>query len=621
MKTAASTTGGGDNNNRGKTAFLGGGTADRISMAAAGSSSLRGASNEPAPTVHVVKVQVQVQQQSSQLDSNQSRRSYGTTSASSSSNNHGKAGGGQQHKVSSMTLFASKIEAARGITDCCAAENPTPQIARNAALDYQLNGARARGEFSGPRWVPDPEASECTGCGKQFDLMNRKHHCRYCGKIFCEECSNYRCLLPKDFRLRDPQRVCKKCNDALLPHQRFLLSDIANYMRSNRIDTPNVDWCGSCNYRRLCNMPYSKTLGSEIRKAAYSVSNIMNLVCIKDGALPAGLIANARGLLFITAAKGGSGLGAQFGTGLLIAKLSDGRWSGPVAVGLAGLCWGALFGAQITDHVIVLNSMAAVFALAGSGHVSVGATIDIAVGPIRRSGCVRIGAGNGEYAIAVSISHSRGLFAGISLEGSLIFSRPKVNYNFYGQRYDPMDILTGVVNPPKAAAALYDVLRDVVTIAPGTSHSYLSPYTATVPSNGDYSPQTLAQVNNMTTTRNNGHYSNNSNNNNININISNRIQYTGIYGYDDEDVDILRSNEISETYRTKYKYQPFPSQVVVNNSGWKSYQNDGDESVAKAKRKSEKSDNQALFVISSDEEEEDSNNPLFVKNSHNDRVV
>jgi hypothetical protein len=112
MKTAASTTGGGDNNNRGKTAFLGGGIADRINMAAAGSSSTRGASNEPAPTVHVVKVQVQVQQQSSQLDSNQGRRSYGTTSSSSSSNNHGKAGGGQQHKVSSMTLFASKIEAA-----------------------------------------------------------------------------------------------------------------------------------------------------------------------------------------------------------------------------------------------------------------------------------------------------------------------------------------------------------------------------------------------------------------------------------------------------------------------------------------------------------------------------
>jgi FYVE zinc finger len=42
------------------------------------------------------------------------------------------------------------------------------------------------------RWIPDSERTKCARCGKVFTAINRKHHCRQCGDIFCGECSKYK---------------------------------------------------------------------------------------------------------------------------------------------------------------------------------------------------------------------------------------------------------------------------------------------------------------------------------------------------------------------------------------------------------------------------------------------
>lgn len=51
------------------------------------------------------------------------------------------------------------------------------------------------------------------------------------------------------------------------------------------------------------------------------------------------------------------------------------------------------------------------------------------------------------------------MYAGISLEGSIIFSRTDVNHRFYGRRVTPTELLRGVVPPPRAARPLYDALE------------------------------------------------------------------------------------------------------------------------------------------------------------------
>ena len=40
-----------------------------------------------------------------------------------------------------------------------------------------------------PRWVPDSEAAACMCCAKQFGMLTRPHHCRYCGWVVCSGCS------------------------------------------------------------------------------------------------------------------------------------------------------------------------------------------------------------------------------------------------------------------------------------------------------------------------------------------------------------------------------------------------------------------------------------------------
>jgi hypothetical protein len=184
-------------------------------------------------------------------------------------------------------------------------ENETPKIAQLAEIDYKWNGSRAKsaGDFVLPRWVPDEAIMYCHSCNSQFDLYNRKHHCRHCGMIYCDPCSSNRVLLPHEYGYRDPVRVCMDCYEKMAPLQQHLSTNIANHHRINSVDIASTN----CNVRRYMNMPFSSTLGSEIRKAAYSTHNLFSqpLHFVRDKAIPLGFLATAKGLAFITVVKGG----------------------------------------------------------------------------------------------------------------------------------------------------------------------------------------------------------------------------------------------------------------------------------------------------------------------------
>ncbi|XWS24517.1 hypothetical protein CRYUN_Cryun28dG0109600 [Craigia yunnanensis] len=59
-------------------------------------------------------------------------------------------------------------------------------------------------------WVPDEAVSKCTGCGTDFGAFVRRHHCRNCGDIFCDKCTNGRIALTADENAQ-PVRVCDRC--------------------------------------------------------------------------------------------------------------------------------------------------------------------------------------------------------------------------------------------------------------------------------------------------------------------------------------------------------------------------------------------------------------------------
>lgn len=58
-----------------------------------------------------------------------------------------------------------------------------------------------------------------------------------------------------------------------------------------------------------------------------------------------------------------------------------------------------------------------------------------------------------------SYSRSKGLFAGISLEGTVLVERKETNKDFYGQPIPAVDLLTGKVPAPEAASAMYEVVE------------------------------------------------------------------------------------------------------------------------------------------------------------------
>ncbi|XP_072533498.1 zinc finger FYVE domain-containing protein 21 isoform X2 [Salminus brasiliensis] len=62
-----------------------------------------------------------------------------------------------------------------------------------------------------PQWVPDKECARCMQCDTKFDFITRKHHCRRCGRCFCDKCCSKKVALPR-MCFVDPVRQCGECS-------------------------------------------------------------------------------------------------------------------------------------------------------------------------------------------------------------------------------------------------------------------------------------------------------------------------------------------------------------------------------------------------------------------------
>uniref|UniRef100_A0A7S1C1S4 Ysc84 actin-binding domain-containing protein n=2 Tax=Corethron hystrix TaxID=216773 RepID=A0A7S1C1S4_9STRA len=190
----------------------------------------------------------------------------------------------------------------------------------------------------------------------------------------------------------------------------------------------------------------------------------------QDRKIPIDLLKSAHGLLFLTVARGGLFLSGRVGTGLVVARRPNRGWSPPCAVGTLGLGWGAVVGADVTEFLFVFNQDRAVEALA-AGHINFGAEVAVSAGPIGRGTGGRLGVGtDGKGVVPVyCYSHSKGLFAGISVEGSVVVVRDDVNAKFYGRPVMPSDLLVrnGVEGQRgvRAAKVLYDALDEACNVS------------------------------------------------------------------------------------------------------------------------------------------------------------
>jgi lipid-binding SYLF domain-containing protein len=174
---------------------------------------------------------------------------------------------------------------------------------------------------------------------------------------------------------------------------------------------------------------------------------------IPEKAIPSKVLRDAKGLAILTVIKAGYIVSGRGGKGVVVAR-TKGGWSGPSAIGTGGAGFGLQIGAQVTEFVFVLNTDDAVKAFSRGGNVQLGADLSVAGGPVGRSAEV----GVTPVAAVYTYSRSQGLFAGISLEGTVIAARDEANAKYYGKPVTPIEILSRKVSPPAGAKTLLRVL-------------------------------------------------------------------------------------------------------------------------------------------------------------------
>jgi lipid-binding SYLF domain-containing protein len=153
------------------------------------------------------------------------------------------------------------------------------------------------------------------------------------------------------------------------------------------------------------------------------------------------------------------GVGGSYGRGAMTCRTGDdfkGPWSAPTLMALEGGSIGFQLGGQETDYVLlVMNDRGATSVL--SSKVKLGADASAAAGPKGRT------AGAATDAVMqaeiLTYSRARGLFAGVSLEGSTLRPDNDGNALVYGSKLAPKEIVKGTVAVPSAAKGMIDTLN------------------------------------------------------------------------------------------------------------------------------------------------------------------
>ncbi|KAI8988364.1 hypothetical protein BDF20DRAFT_815210 [Mycotypha africana] len=207
------------------------------------------------------------------------------------------------------------------------------------------------------------------------------------------------------------------------------------------------------------NSPIPTSLSGECKKATKILNSFIDPGQGLDKMIPDKILEKAHGLAIYTVIKAGFLFSGRVGSGIVVARLPDGGWSAPSAIATGGIGAGGQIGAELTDFVLVLNTQEAVKTFSQVGNVTLGGNVSVAAGPVGRNAEASGSANLKHIAAVYSYSRTRGLFAGVSLEGSVVVSRGDANEKFYGQKVSAKELLTGVIPPPPEADSLYRALN------------------------------------------------------------------------------------------------------------------------------------------------------------------
>jgi len=183
----------------------------------------------------------------------------------------------------------------------------------------------------------------------------------------------------------------------------------------------------------ITSLPFSATASAatrEEKRVSDAADVVDQLSRIPEKSIPSNLLSRAYGVAVIpNVVQAAFGIGARRGKGVLVVRQDDNSWSNPAFITLTGGSVGWQVGAESTDVILVFKTRKGVDGIA-NGKLTLGANASVSAGPVGRNAAA---ATDIEFKAEVySYSRSRGLFAGIALEGAGVTMDRKANAAYYG---------------------------------------------------------------------------------------------------------------------------------------------------------------------------------------------
>ena len=226
-----------------------------------------------------------------------------------------------------------------------------------------------------------------------------------------------------------------------------------------------------------------------------SAIQVLNeIMTVPASQIPQAMLANAHGIAVVPGVlKGGFVVGIRFGRGLVVVRDGTGAWRPPMFVTLTGGSLGWQAGIQSTDLILVFKTQKSVRGLM-SGKFTIGADASAAAGPVGRHASAATDAQLG--AEILSYSRSRGLFAGVALDGTALQVDAVANQLYYGSSgFTPAGtVLPQNAQLPPSAIRLMNVVAQYsggmapqdIAQAPGSTHPGILPSASgAAPGTGD----------------------------------------------------------------------------------------------------------------------------------------
>lgn len=199
----------------------------------------------------------------------------------------------------------------------------------------------------------------------------------------------------------------------------------------------------------------------QVKDAGIVLAEIMR---IPEKGIPTSLVQEAQAIMiFPNVVKAGFVVGGRHGKGVVLTRNEDGMWGFPVLLTITGGSIGGQIGIQATDLVLMFKTKRGVQSILRGQQLTLGADASVSAGPVGRT--LAAGTDTTFRTEILSWSRSRGLFAGVAVDGSKVRIDHSANAAFYGSPVPPTEVILNGQLPTFPAAA-NDLRNQIIQLSP-----------------------------------------------------------------------------------------------------------------------------------------------------------